>query len=257
MDKKALQIIELLERLRSNLKFIKYSEKDFKLNLDPDKSYEIYFQYIKKKYSTLKYWKIAATSLEGQKHINVSQPLAGFYEMQNVFKNGCKVNIEKNLMRVLEPEFVFLLDGEKINGSGTDNFDFIKAIAPGFELPNSRFENFHEAGETLLIFDSACAHNLIIGEFKKFKYQVKDFDDYPVEIFGANKLLGIGNSQNVYGNPFNALRWIVKQFSKASITFNHDIIVSTGTCIDPIKVIKNTQYLADFGELGKINLFVE
>ena len=51
----------------------------------------------------------SATSLEGQKHINVSQPLAGFYKMQDVFENGCKVNIEKNLMRVLEPEFVFLL----------------------------------------------------------------------------------------------------------------------------------------------------
>ena len=94
--------------------------------------------------------------------------------------------------------------GKKINGSNPDNVDFIKAIAPGFELPNSRFENFHEAGENLLIFDSACAHNLIIGEFKNFKYQVEDFDNYSVEIFGNNKLLGIGNSKNVYGNPFNA-----------------------------------------------------
>ena len=257
MNCNGLKTIELLEGLRTNSEFTKYNPKNFEFNLDPDQSYEIYFQYIKKKYSTLKYWKIAATSLEGQKHINVSQPLAGFYKMQDVFENGCKVNIEKNLMRVLEPEFVFLLDGEKINRFDPNNVDFIKAIAPGFELPNSRFENFHEAGETLLIFDSACAHNLIIGEFKNFKYKVENFDDYPVEIFGNNKLLGIGNSQNVYGNPFNALKWILKQFNKASIKFNHDIIVSTGTCINPIKVIKNTHYIADFGEIGKINLFVE
>ena len=44
--------------------------------------------------------------------------------MQDVFENGCKVNIEKNLMRVLEPEFVFLLDGKKING-----FDAIMLIS--------------------------------------------------------------------------------------------------------------------------------
>ena len=256
MKNNGLKTIDLLEGLRTNSEFTKYNAKYFELNLDPDNSYEIYFQYIKKKYSTLKHWKIAATSLEGQKHINVSQPLAGFYKMEDVFENGCKVNIENNLMRVLEPEFVFLVDGEKINGSNPDNVDLIKAIAPGFELPNSRFENFHEAGENLLIFDSACAHNLIIGEFKNFKYQIKDFDDYSVEIFGDNKLLGIGNSQNVYGNPFNALKWIINLFTKASMKFNHDIIVSTGTCIDPIKVIKNTHYLADFGEIGKINLFV-
>ena len=121
--------------------------------------------------------------------------------MQDVFKNGCKVNIKNNLMKVLEPEFVFLLDGEKINGSNPGNFDFVKAIAPGFELPNSRFENFHEAGETLLIFDSACAHNLIIGELKISNTKLKILTDYPVEIFCNNKLLGIGNSKNVYGNP--------------------------------------------------------
>lgn len=257
MNRNSFKTIDLLEVLRTNSEFTKFNAKDFKLNLDPDNSYEIYFHYIKKKYSTLKHWKIAATSIEGQKHINVSQPLAGFYKMEDVFENGCKVNIEKNLMRVLEPEFVFLVDGKKINGSNPDNVDFIKAVAPGFELPNSRFENFHEAGENLLIFDSACAHNLIIGEFKNFKYQIKDFDDYSVEIFGNNKLLGIGNSQNVYGNPFNALKWIIKQFTKSSMKFNHDIIVSTGTCIDPIKVIKNTHYFADFGEIGKINLYVE
>ena len=257
MNSNGLKTIDLLEGLRTNSEFTKYNAKDFESNLDPDNSYEVYFHYIKKKYSMLKHWKIAATSLEGQKHINVSQPLAGFYKMEDIFENGCKVNIEKNLMRVLEPEFVFLVDGKKINGSNPDNFDFIKAVAPGFELPNSRFENFHEAGENLLIFDSACAHNLIIGEFKNFKYQIKDFDDYSVEIFGNNKLLGIGNSQNVYGNPFNALKWIIKQFSKSSMKFNHDIIISTGTCIDPIKVIKNTHYLADFGEIGKINIFVE
>ena len=257
MNSNGLKTIDLLECLRTNSEFTKYNAKDFDLNFDPDNSYEIYFHYIKKKYSMLKHWKIAATSTEGQKHINVSQPLAGFYKMEDVFENGCKVNIEKNLMRVLEPEFVFLVDGKKINGYNPDNVDFIKAVAPGFELPNSRFENFHEAGENLLIFDSACAHNLIIGEFKNFKYQIKDFDDYSVEIFGDNKLLGIGNSQNVYGNPFNALKWIIQQFIKASMKFNHDIIVSTGTCIDPIKVIKNTHYLADFGEIGKINLFVE
>ena len=113
MNSNDLQIIDLLEGLRNDSEHIKYNAKDFESNLDPDRSYEIYFQYIKKKYSTLKFWKIAATSIEGQKHINVSQPLAGFYKMQDVFENGCKVNIEKNLMRVLEPEFVFLLDGEK------------------------------------------------------------------------------------------------------------------------------------------------
>ena len=43
-----LQIIDLLEGLRNDSKHIKYNAKDFESNLDPDRSYEIYFQYIKK-----------------------------------------------------------------------------------------------------------------------------------------------------------------------------------------------------------------
>ena len=49
--------------------------------------------------------------------------------MEDIFENGCKVNIEKNLMRVLEPEFVFLVDGKKINGSKEEtNFHKINEI---------------------------------------------------------------------------------------------------------------------------------
>ena len=38
-----LQIINILEGLRTNSEFIKYNAKDFESNLDPDHSYEIYF----------------------------------------------------------------------------------------------------------------------------------------------------------------------------------------------------------------------
>ena len=54
MNSNSLKTIDLLEDLRTNSEFTKYNAKNFELDLDPDNSYEIYFQYIKKKYSTLK-----------------------------------------------------------------------------------------------------------------------------------------------------------------------------------------------------------
>ena len=48
MNSNGLKTIELLEGLRTNSEFTKYNAKNFEFNLDPDQSYEIYFQYIKK-----------------------------------------------------------------------------------------------------------------------------------------------------------------------------------------------------------------
>ena len=45
MNIDGLKTIGLLEDLRTNSEFTKYNAKDFELNLDPDQSYEIYFQY--------------------------------------------------------------------------------------------------------------------------------------------------------------------------------------------------------------------
>ena len=48
-------------------------------------------------------WKIAATSRNGQTHINVSGPLAGRLLSGQVFESGATVPSSGNRMRVAEP----------------------------------------------------------------------------------------------------------------------------------------------------------
>ena len=52
-------------------------------------------------------WKIAATSLDGQKHIGVNGPLAGRILSNKSFKPGASVALGHNKMAVAEPEFAF------------------------------------------------------------------------------------------------------------------------------------------------------
>ena len=54
-------------------------------------------------------WKIAATSSNGQAHINVSSPLAGRLLSGQVFSSGASVPSKGNRMRVAEPEFAFTM----------------------------------------------------------------------------------------------------------------------------------------------------
>ena len=43
-------------------------------------------------------WKIAATSVEGQRHIAVNGPLAGRLYTDRVLRNGAQVNLHNNLI---------------------------------------------------------------------------------------------------------------------------------------------------------------
>ena len=54
-------------------------------------------------------WKIAATSLAGQKHINVDGPLAGRLLAGRELQPGTPVPLAGNLMRVAEAEFAFTM----------------------------------------------------------------------------------------------------------------------------------------------------
>src|SRR5690349_17353391 len=52
-------------------------------------------------------WKIAATSVAGQRHLNVDGPLAGRLFRERAFASGAEVPFGANHMRVAEAEFAF------------------------------------------------------------------------------------------------------------------------------------------------------
>ena len=52
-------------------------------------------------------WKIAATSLAGQRHLNVDGPLAGPLLADRLVGAGSTVDVRHNRMRLAEAEFVF------------------------------------------------------------------------------------------------------------------------------------------------------
>jgi 2-keto-4-pentenoate hydratase len=113
-------------------------------------------------------WKIAATSLDGQKHIGVSGPLVGRILHDRVFSPNEKLNFGGNKMAVAEPEFAFRM-GTTLEPKNTkytieEVMNSVDTLHPSIEIPDSRFENFAFAGENQLIADNACAHEFVIGQ---------------------------------------------------------------------------------------------
>ena len=206
-------------------------------------------------------WKVAATSSNGQKHIGVSEPLAGRIFKEKVYKNQSKVNLGNNKMAVAEPEFAFKINKNifprKQIYSINEVLSFIDDLYPVIELPNSRFTKYEIQGEEQLIADNACAHFFIIGS--KFNGLWKNFDleNHSVNISNQNGKNYTGIGKNVLGNPIIGITWLINELSKYNITINKDMIVSTGTCTEPFTINKNDLITADFGVLGKVQVLIK
>ncbi len=203
-------------------------------------------------------WKIAATSIAGQKHIGVSGPLVGQYIAERVVSSGATIPFGCNHMKVAEVEFAFRV-GENLpprDHPYTEN-QVITAVAslhPAIEIPDSRFDRFETVGEYALIADNACAHWLAIGEAAPDIWRDMDLAAFSPtgRVAGKGDWRGLGS--NVLGGPRIAMTWIANELSQLGVGLKAGQTVTTGTCVVPMPIAAGDQIEGDFGALGKINV---
>jgi 2-keto-4-pentenoate hydratase len=209
-------------------------------------------------HSPLAAWKIAATSVAGQKHIGVSGPLAGRYISEQVVEDGGIIPFGKNRMRVAEVEFAFRL-GEGIlphNHPYTqkETLDRVASLHPAIEIPDSRYSAFETVGELHLIADNACAHWLCLGEAFPDDWRTTDLAAFqPVgKVRGKSDVIGLG--RNVLGSPGIAMTWFVNEMSALGVTLSAGQYVTTGTCLVPMAIEPGDHVSGEFGNLGRVSV---
>lgn len=206
-------------------------------------------------------WKIAATSIAGQRHIGVDGPLAGRILEEFLRPPGATVSLATNRMRVAEPEFAFRL-GQALPPRERDySVDEVMAavatLHPAIELPDSRFADFAKVGGPTLIAEAACARELILGPAVTSDWRRLDLAKHAVDADivaagGASEREGIGS--NVLGDPRIALTWIANELRQHGIGLAAGEFVTTGTCMIPIALVPGLHIRADFGELGTLEV---
>ncbi len=202
-------------------------------------------------------WKIAATSEAGQKHINVSGPLAGRIFTQTVVADGGTASMKGNEMRVGEAEFAFRfardLPPRANSYSVQEVLGAVSTLHPAIEIPDSRFGDFVRSGEAQLIADNACAHLFVLGDPTSADWRERDLvEERPVVTLRGEKYIGHG--KNVLGDPRAALTWCVNELRALGITLREGEVVTTGTCCTPLPIQAGDVFAADFGSLGKVSV---
>jgi 2-keto-4-pentenoate hydratase len=203
-------------------------------------------------------WKIAATSIAGQKHIGVSGPLAGRYITEQMVGDGGTIPLGQNRMRVAEIEFAFRFGDDilpRIHPYAEEEiFAHVAALHPAIEIPDSRYAAFEKVGELHLIADNACACWLCLGAAFADEWRTTDLAAFqPVgKIRGKPDVVGLG--RNVLGGPCIALTWFVNEMSALGVTLRAGQYVTTGTCLVPMVIGPGDHITGDFGTLGRVSV---
>jgi len=201
-------------------------------------------------------WKIAATSVAGQKHINVDGPLAGRLLRERAFDSGASVPFGANHMRVAEAEFAFRMGRDLTPQWGPFSVSEVVAAAaslhPAIEIPDSRFDDFTIVGAAQLIADDACAHYFVLGDASPSSWRDVNLAAHPVHGEVVGKLARDGVGANVLGDPRIALAWLANELSSLGITLRAGQVVTTGTCLVPLEIAPGDHVRMDFGALGRV-----
>ena len=203
-------------------------------------------------------WKIAATSLAGQRHVKVDGPLAGRLLAEKVLGNGATISLATSNMRVAEIEFAFRFGRDLPPRPGAyDVAEVMAAVAtlhPAIEIPDSRFNDFCVVGAPQLIADNACANLFILGPAVEIDWRGLDLAAHPVSGVVVGKSEHSGKGSNVLGDPRVALAWLVNELSGLGIPILGGEVVTTGTCVTPIAVVPGDEVRASLGPLGALSV---
>jgi 2-keto-4-pentenoate hydratase len=202
-------------------------------------------------------WKIAATSVAGQKHINVDGPLAGRLLREKVFDSGAGLPFGANHMRVAEAEFAFRMGRDLLPRA--EPYDVAEVVAavdalhPAIEVPDSRFDDFTMVGAPQLIADNACGHLFVLGAAAPADWREVDLVEHRVTGTVVGAVDREGKGANVLGDPRVALAWLANELSSLGLTLRANQVVTTGTCLVPLPIAPGAQVVMDFGRFGVVS----
>ena len=221
-------------------------------------AYDIQKQVAKLSQSSQIGWKIAATSVNGQKHIGVPGPLAGRLLADRSRMSGDAIALGANLMAVAEAEFCFRL-GEDLPPKNTiysveETLDAVDTLHTAIEIPDSRYADFVTVGETQLIADNACASWFVLGPPTSSDWRHIDLGEHKVQALVNGAIVEEGVGKNVLGDPRIALTWIANELSKEGIGLQATEVITTGTCVLPFHIKPNDHIEVEFGQIGRVSV---
>ncbi|MBT5874697.1 MAG: hypothetical protein HOH43_14870 [Candidatus Latescibacteria bacterium] len=203
-------------------------------------------------------WKIGAASKTVAKAEGADTAVSGRLFTPNIHHTPASLGIDMfTSFRNCEVEFV-LRTGRVIPASTSAHSresirDAVDMLFPAIEIGDSRLSDRATAGFLAVCADNAGGTHLVLGEGIK-EWRQCDLALQEVSLQLNGDLVARGSGADVMGNPLNALEWLVKQQSELGRDIPSGSLIATGSCTGINMAAVHDWAVADFGELGSVEI---
>ena len=200
-------------------------------------------------------FKAAGTGIPVLKKLKEKEPFYATVYKHNVLNNKKSVKINKFTMGI-ELEVCYLIKKTffNLNKKVTKNNirKFITHIAPCIEVVGYRQKKKGIKSLGDLCSDFGANVKFVVGPKKKYKNQsVKN-----LKTNISNKKINQsvdGNTNTVYIDPLNSLRFVLSKLQKDKIKFNKNFYVFTGSSVGVVPILGKGIYFAKIDKIGSVS----
>ena len=200
-------------------------------------------------------FKAAGTGIPILKKLKEKEPFYATVYKHNVLKNKKSVKINKFTMGI-ELEVCYLIKKNFFNlkskATKKNIRKFITHIAPCIEIVGYRQKKKGIKSLGDLCSDFGANVKFILGQRKKFKNQNTKNLKTSIVNKKANQVVN-GNTNTVYIDPMNSLRFVLRKLQIDKIKLNKDFYVFTGSSVGVVPILGKGIYKGVINKLGSVS----
>ncbi len=200
-------------------------------------------------------YKVGAAAAGAMKNFGLDEPFSGTLIDQFMVQSPAEIPADGCFSRIIECEFAFKMAEDFLPPAAPYDLDAIlggvACLVLSIEVVDSRFASPQNGLH--VIADSGGAGYWIKGP-EIANFHDIDFEDYSVKLLVNGEEAATGYSTNVYDSPLNSLAWLVNHICLKGRDIKAGDYITVGTFNTPHPVNPGDNVVADFGDLGKVEV---
>jgi 2-keto-4-pentenoate hydratase len=203
-------------------------------------------------------FKAAGTAIPIMNKLKEKEPFYASIYKKNFIKSGEKVKINKSTLGI-ELEVCYLVKKSFFTAKELINMKniskYISHIAPCIEIVGYRQRKKGITSFGDLCSDFGANVKFLIG--KKKKYKKINIGNLKTNISNKkSKHSIIGNTNTVYINPLNSLKFVLNKLKKDKINLNKEFYVFTGSTVGVVTILSKGLYTGKIEKIGTAKVMI-
>ena len=204
-------------------------------------------------------WFVSATNPQMQRQLRLSEPYAARWGHGRFLDSNAEISAPGALPIALEAEVTFKLNRalppRERAYTAQEVETAIAAVHPSFEVVISCFTDWVNQPPLNLIAEGGPAQLLVTGCGVE-TWQTLTLNELPIAATVNGSTIARGCSGNVMDGPVSVLVWLANHASNRGVGLEKGQLCNTGMCAPVFWVNPGDRAIADFGDLGTVEVEV-